>query len=224
MSGHSVVASDGRTWTLGRRVEHDEASRLYPAVAVAAPLSSAQHVHHGPVLDQGNLGSCTGNAAAQCLNTEPFAGPSLLDENAAVAIYSWATHHDKYYGSYPPDDTGSSGLAVAKAVRHLGLISTYRHAFGLAHVLGALVLQPVIIGIPWMNDMFTPDAQGYLSPTGGVAGGHEVALIEISVEEESVTLLNSWGAGWGHNGTAKLRWTDLGTLLAQQGDCTVFVR
>ena len=220
-----VVEHEGRTYGLGRHLdaEHDPASRQYPAAT--APLVTTTHTHHGPVLDQGNLGSGTGNAASQALNTDPLipASRRLLTEQDAVGIYSWATHHDGAPGVYPPTDTGSSGLAVAKAAKHLGLVSSYAHTFGLAHTLGALVLRPVIIGIPWLTGMFTPGADGYLHVTGTVAGGHEVALVGIDVEREDVTLLNSWGGSWGNGGTALVRWTDLGALLAQHGDCTVLL-
>jgi len=212
-----------RTYALGRHLEpnHDPASRAFPAAV--APLVTTLHAHRGPVLDQGQLGSCTGNAVSQALNTDPLrpAERRLLTEADAVGIYTWATHHDPYPGAYPPDDTGSSGLAVAKAARKLGLIHSYRHAFGLDHALGALVLAPVIIGIPWLADMFTPDPDGYLSRTGTVAGGHEVALIGLDVEHRNVTVLNSWGSGWGNGGTALMHWADLDALLGQGGDVTV---
>lgn len=217
----TVVEHEGRAYGLGRTVWHDEASRQFPAAT--APLVTVQHVHRGPVLDQGQLGSCTGNAISQALNTGPLlpAGRRLLTEQDAVGIYSWATHHDPYPGAYPPQDTGSSGNAVAKAARHLHLIRSWRHAFGLRHALEALVLQPVIIGIPWLDGMFELGSDGYLPLSGAVAGGHEVALVGLDVDAESVTVLNSWGPGWGNAGTALLRWTDLGELLAQQGDVTV---
>jgi hypothetical protein len=219
------VEHEGRTYSLGRHLvpTHDPRSRAFPAAT--APLVTTMHAHHGPVLDQGNLGSCTGNAAAQALDCDPlyFWGRKILDEADAIAIYSWATHHDPFRGAYPPQDTGSDGLAVAKAARHLGLIGSYQHAFGLAHVLGALVLRPLIIGIPWTETMFQPDRDGYLHITGAVAGGHEVCLRGVDVEHQAVRLLNSWSASWGDGGEAWLRWTDLGSLLAQQGDATVLL-
>lgn len=220
-----TVEHEGRTYVLGRHLDasHDYRSRMFPAGT--APLVTTMHTHHGPVLDQGQLGSCTGNAASQALNTDPLllAGRRLLTEADAIAIYSWATHHDSYDGAYPPEDTGSDGLAVGKAAKHLGLISRYGHAFGLQHVLGALVLHPLIIGIPWLQGMFTPGADGYLQVTGAVAGGHEVCLRGVDVERQAVRLLNSWSASWGDQGEAWLRWADLGSLLAQRGDATVLI-
>jgi hypothetical protein len=209
---------------LGRHLDpvHDPRSRAFPATV--APLVSVRHAHHGPVLDQGTLSSCTGNAAAQALNHEPLLvkGRRLLTEADAVAIYSWATSHDPYPGAFPTVDTGSDGLSVAKALKKsLHLISSYSHAFGLDHTLGALAQGPVIIGVPWLSGMFTPGPDGRLPLVGSVAGGHEVCLDQLDVENQRVWLLNSWSNGWGQNGRAWLSWSDLGHLLDQRGDATV---
>lgn len=208
---------------LARLINHDPQSKNYPAET--APIKSVSWSHSGPVLDQGDIGSCTGNAAADCMNTAPLYDGKrpLLDERAAVAIYSWATHHDGFGGVYPPTDTGSSGLAAAKAVKSLGLIRSYRHAFGLEHALGALSRGPVMVGIPWYHSMFRPDAQGFIRPDGNVEGGHELAVIANNADKRFVTLLNSWGPDWGINGTAYVSWDDFGALLSDQGDCTVLI-
>lgn len=209
---------------LGRRldVEHDDRSRRYPAKAAFA-LTTVEHEHHGPVLDQGTLGACTGYAAAQALNTGPLAAPGrgLLGARHADGLYALATSLDRYPGTWPGEDTGSSGLAAAKAARRSGLISGYRHTFGVRHTLAALVLAPVIVGVAWYEAMFDPTPEGLLEPGGEVVGGHEVALVGLDVAAETVTLLNSWGPGWGAGGTARMRWTVLGGLLAYGGDATV---
>jgi hypothetical protein len=228
------VEHEGRTYALGRHLEptHDPASRAFPAET--APLKTVFHQHHGPILNQRDLGACTGFSTATALDTDPLipAGRRLLNGDDAKGIYSWATHHDPYPGVWPPTDTGSSGLAVAKAAKHLGLIGSYRHAFGLQHVLGALAARPLIVGIPWLSGMFTPGRDGVLSVTGSVEGGHEIALIGLDVENELVVVPNTWSETWGvpapecgitTGGTCRLRWTDLGSLLAQQGDATVLV-
>ena len=46
---------------------------------------------------------------------------------------------------------------VCKAGKDLGLISSYKHAFGIQHALQALVLRPVITGIKWYTSFDTPD-------------------------------------------------------------------
>lgn len=207
---------------LGRTVWHNPASRQHLAPTAVA-LTTVQHQHHGPVLDQGNLGSCTAHALAQALNTEPLASRQhqLLDERHALAIYSRATSRDPFPLTWPPIDTGSSGNAAAHAARDCRLIRRWGWTFSVGACLRALVLQPVIIGIPWRKDMLEPGPDGMLQVSGPVIGGHEVCLTELDTSSETVTILNSWGPDWGLGGCALLRWTDLAALLADRGDCTV---
>jgi len=202
---------------LGRVVQHDPRSRAYPATLGA--LRTITHRHYGPVLDQGQIGSCTGNAAADALNTTPLRhGRRLLTEVDARTLYHEATVLDGFPGTWPPTDTGSSGLGVAKAVVKAGWATGYTHAFGLDHALAALVLAPVIVGTNWHDSMFTPDSKGFIHPSGAVVGGHEYALVGLDVKRARVTMLNSWSASWGINGRAYITFADLGALLADQGD------
>lgn len=206
---------------LGRLLEHDPRSRAFPA-RTATALVSRTHRHWGPVLDQGDLGSCTGNALTQARNTTPLrAGRPLLTEADAVTVYGRATALDAFPGTYPPEDTGSSGLAVCKAGAQLGWIRTYRHAFGLDAALAALVLAPVLIGINFYDGMFDPDPAGFIAPSGGLAGGHEMVLTRIYVPGRWVLGFNSWGPAWGDLGRFRMTFAVLGRLLAEDGDCTV---
>lgn len=218
---------------LGRHVRHDSRSLsyLYPETADPKTLTSVRHERHIPTLDQGDLGSCTGNAATGNLGTAAFwdQGEQVLsatdadaDETYAVGVYSDATKIDPYSGTYPPTDTGSDGLSVAKVLKNRGIISGYQHATSLNAALNALASQPVIIGVEWRNDMFDPDKDGRIHITGAVAGGHEIVLDELDVENERVWIHNSWGDSWGVDGRAYLTWDDFGTLLKADGDVTIF--
>jgi hypothetical protein len=204
---------------LGRLVSHDPRSLAFPAPS--APIRKAvTHRHYGLILDQGQLGSCTGNAMAQALMTAPLHQKGrTLTEKDAVSIYSAATVIDGAPGQYPPDDTGSSGLAVAKVAKSRGLITGYTHAFGLDHALGALQLSPLLVGVNWHEAMFTPDAQGFVHPDGNVAGGHE--FVCIGDTGSHLVFLNSWGKSWGRNGRFFMTYADFGTLLNEQGDVVV---
>lgn len=219
---------------LGRHVNHDSRSLLYPVQADPInSLKSIKHKRNIPVLDQGKLGSCTGNAAVGCLGTGVFWDTvkdrnvlsifdAAADENYAIDVYSASTSIDAFNGQYPPTDTGSDGLSVAKVLQSRELISGYQHATSLEAVLTALSTQPVIIGTEWDERMFEPGTDGRIFLGGSTAGGHEYVLDELDVEDRRVWMCNSWGIGWGINGRAYLNWDDLDHLLHRQGDCTVF--
>ncbi len=207
---------------LGRLVEHDPRSRNFPA-PVAETLVTTFHRRHSRVLDQGDLGSCTGNAMAGLLGTDPHyvsrAKPTR-NERLAVELYSLATELDDVAGVYPPDDTGSTGLGVARAARQLGLIGGYAHAFGVDHVLGALVLGPVIVGVNWY-DSFDVPTNGVVEIGVGaqVRGGHEFELVGLDMSVGRVRAVNSWGTGWGVRGRFEFSFDTLRRLLAEDGDC-----
>lgn len=207
---------------LGRHQEHDPRSLDFPA-AQAVVLHDAMWTYHGTVLDQGEIGSCTGNAAVEVLMCSPYYDhkPETFTEKDALAVYELATHLDRVPGVYPPTDTGSSGLAVMKACKQKGYISGYHHAFGLTHALAALMLGPVITGIPWTKAMFTPDKDGTVHATGPVVGGHEITVLGYSAERSAVRCLNHWTASWGDGGYFWLPVNDWKALLGQSGDVTI---
>lgn len=206
---------------LGRLVNHDPRSRAFPARV--SQLTSVTHYHWGGSLDQGDLGSCTGNALATARNTSPIRkSRRLLNESDAVSVYARATHIDPFDGYYPPDDTGSSGLAACKAAMEYQFISGYTHAFGFDHVLAALVLSPVMIGVNWYEDMFTLGPKGFAWPTGALVGGHEFTLVKLNMEYRYVECVNSWGNYWGPlNGRFRLAFSVLDRLLSEDGDAIV---
>lgn len=215
-------------YPLGRYINHDPRSRAFPFDTSGITVTSVRHTRRIPVLDQGQVGSCTGNATVGALGTDPLYDAlkdKTLDENLAIEIYSKATGLDNYPGEYPPTDTGSDGISVAKAAQSLGLISGYTHTFSFDDALKALSTQPVIIGINWYHNFFYPDANGVISiaPNDYVAGGHEVVLDEIDVEKQLVGGTNSWGTDWGVEGRFYISFDLFKMLLAERGDVTVFV-
>lgn len=223
---------DGIPFKLGRHVEHDDRSRNYRFDHGVMTLQAAMWRHYGPILNQGQLGSCTGNAITQCRVTKPLRTRAFkASEKEAVEVYSLATTLDDVPGSYPPNDTGSTGLAVAKAATQLNWISSYQHVFGVDAAKLAIVASPMICGTEWTEAMFTPDADGFIIPAGEVAGGHEYLMIGYDPTSDVFTFLNSWGRGWGvkihgiaDGGVFHMSGTSFGTLLEQQGDLVVPIK
>lgn len=222
---------------LGRHVEHDSRSRGYALSEDLIPptYTSAVHQVRIPVLDQGDLGSCTGNAAEAFAGTDLVyeaipttvkarpTGDATADEKQAVALYSAATALDNVRGNYPPTDTGSTGLAVAKAAQKAGLVSGYQHAFSLDTALKALAVSPLIVGVNWYEGFDNPNSNGLVKISGSVRGGHEFLLYGINAEQQVVLARNSWGESFGVGGCFAFSFDDLGRLLDEQGDATLFV-
>lgn len=217
---------------LGRHVEHDPRSRAYPFRVTLAP-PAFRRTHHrvfGGILNQGNIGSCTGNATAGAINTEGLhvLKSTPLKEPEAVTLYMRATELDSFPGQYPPDDTGSSGLAVAKAAKEKGYIKEYRHAFGMDEALTALQLGSVITGVDWYEGFDHPDINGRVKIAGQVRGGHEFVVVGFEprgvIDESVVFAQNSWGLGWGFHGRFNFTVKTWQLLLDAQGDVTILLK
>lgn len=212
--------------SFGRRLNHDSRSRAFPAL-VAPPQQRRPVLWEtgGGVLDQGHVGACVAHAAAAALNTVGCHrdGEPWRTHEDAMALYSAATKVDQWEGSYPPDDTGTDANAAATVLRTDGVIVSWSHCFGLDHVLGALQLGPVLLGIEWLDAMMEPAADGRIWAAGKVVGGHETVLVGDDTKG-LVTGLNSWGAGWGDAGRYRITYDDLDNRLRADGDATVLVR
>jgi hypothetical protein len=208
---------DGRS--LAHMVENDVRE-------MGQTLQSCQWERVLTVLDQGHLGSCTGNAGTGALGTQPFydavgrtllpaPGDEAVAEKFAVQLYSDATVVDGYPGTYPPTDTGSSGLAICKVLKSRGAINGYRFARTAYGFLRLLQNGPVLQGMPWYQAFFTPDAQGFIDsdpnwPSSGVAGGHEIEAVAVELDNTDafssvITYVNSWGTTWGDAGRFRMR-------------------
>lgn len=206
-------------YPLGRVVEHDARSWDFQARRVTPSTQPVLWRHYGSVLNQGQLGSCTGNAMTQCMMTAPFRQRGRnLKEADAVKCYELATTLDNAPGQYPPTDTGSSSLGAAKAAQQLGWITSYTHAFGIAHAQQAIGVGPFIVGSEWLEGMFIPDANGFVPLTGAVAGGHEWLMLGWDPRADVWTAQNSWGRAWGIKGRFLLHGSDFANLLNAQGD------
>jgi hypothetical protein len=145
-----------------------------------------------------------------------------LSQEDCVSLYKDATKLDKIPGHYPPDDTGSSGLAAAKAAHKRGWLRAYHHAFSVHAALASLKKGPGMLGINWYEGFDAPvGPHAELVISGGIRGGHEIEVLEINVETQRIRGPNSWGKGWGDGGYWSMSFETLATLLAERGDYTV---
>lgn len=207
---------------LKRHVVHDERSRNYALPEGAKPTQPISWTRNGPVLDQGEVGSCTANAALGLMMTTPFSSGKTFTEDDALAFYHQETVLDdsEIPGEYPPDDTGSSGLWAMKTLQQQGLISGYSHAFSLNAALTALQNGPIAVGSVWVDSMMDPGKDGTLTVNkrSQVDGGHEYVVDGYDPTRDAVRMTNSWGTSWGINGQAWIKTVDFQWLLSQEGD------
>lgn len=220
---------------LGRHVNLDSRSKRYALQPRAVPVVSKRHKSYIDILDQGNYGSCTGNASVACAYREPFIPAAYYpnwrytpDQIGAQGWYARNTQLDPFKGTWRPDDTGSDGLTSCKVGVEAGIITGYRAALDLDSSLVALMTSPGITGIPWYESMFSPDFSGLMTVDlkSGLSGGHELCVDEVVVPgapgngtgKVLVGGPNSWGSSWGGKGRWYLTAADWWSLRRDEGD------
>lgn len=221
---------------LGRQVHHDSRSLAFAlAPPSTQPLASTMWERLCEVWNQGDVGSCTGEAGEGALATNAYArlctnaGP--FTQEAALALYAAASQLDSPPG-YPTVDEGSSGLAVAKALKARGVIPGYSHTFTPEDALRGAMLHPGNVGFTWLEGCDEPDAHGVVRYEGRVRGGHETVLMGIEVvllpdgsvdlDRSYAVLCNSWGREWGDQGYYRMSFRDFGRALADNGDVVFY--
>lgn len=217
-------------YQLGRIVNFDEKSRDYPITAALPRKASLKTKTWlcSQVLDQGREGACVGFGCAHELIAEPVPVRGVTNKLARELYYA-AQRTDQWPGGeYPgatPRYSGSSVLAGAKVLQEQGYITEYRWGFGLEDLQMAVSnIGPAVIGVHWYSNMFRPDANGFIHVTGTVKGGHCILVRGIDVEKQAFLLHNSWGPTWGRNGTCWISFSDMGKLLAEEGEVMIPMR
>lgn len=184
------------------------------------------------------LASCTGNAATALISILldkqqcAAAGLDTTDTSAgqewAIGLYAQATLMDQWHdAAWPSQDCGSSGLAVAKALKARGLVDQYGHATTAEELCALLQTGPVLMGLPWRSAFTqTDDRDGFVDADPNWAdspleGGHEVCVIALDAvafefgrllpEHTVLRFRNSWSSTWADRGDGRMR---LSTYLA----------
>jgi hypothetical protein len=159
----------------------------------------------GRQLDQGEEGACTAFGTAADMLAVPVPVTAVrgvpVDDAFAFAGYQRIKRIDEFPGE---DYEGSSVNAAMKWYRELGLISGWWWCKTPAEMIQALIqLGPVVIGTPWWDSMYETSADGLITVSGTVVGGHCILAngyirgCRVHGGAECVRLRNSWGVGWG---------------------------
>lgn len=204
---------------LGRLPAADERDGNFRMAVAPQALPAYRYYSMGPILDQGPYPHCVGFAWRQWLSSallKTRTGP------AAQTIYGEAQKIDEWPGE---DYAGTSVRAGAKYLQSLGHISNYLWAWDV-NTVKAWILSgqgTVVLGTLWYEDMFEPDAQGFIYPTGPEAGGHAYLLAGFSQDRDAFRIVNSWGRAWGESGRAWISSADVATLIDRDGEAATAV-
>ena len=241
MIRYSYVSNDPR---LGRHVNHDQRHEAYSIGPLPKrSIVSVDWTRRVPIFNQGQVGSCTFNAAAGCYATDgkDRTGSNLAhiahadtfgvfaqidyavqEDPFVINGYSLTTKIDPFPGDYPSEDTGSDGPSAANALVLLGLADHFDHAFSLDAVKAGLKNGPGMWGTVWLNSMYDLDAHDFLVVDfgSGEAGGHEMCITGYDVTTDVFKVANSWGEDFGDHGYLYVRSSDMAALLSHDGDFT----
>lgn len=211
---------------LGRNIVHDERSRAFPLLTPIDKSTwrdKAVRIYDPIPNPNQTIGNCTGCAKAMEFNAvgNRVAGRVLKMVNA-TAFYARATEIDPFPGTYPPEDTGSSGLAAAKAAVEQGYGGEYRWLFrGADEIVQAVMDGHVVnVGTWWYEGMMPHDYSRLVHPTGMKVGGHQ--WIVRGYDKSS-----DWVMGRCWWGTFRDFWitrSDLQNLMMDDGDAHIQVK
>ncbi len=211
---------------LDRLPEFDERSRAYPIreLLPSAPTRGRSWPCYAR-LDQGQEGACVGFGWAHELAASPTVVRGVDNRFARETIYLPAQYVDEWAGQ---NYEGTSVLAGAKVLTQLGFLKEYRWAFGIDDVLMTLAkFGPVVLGVPWLESMFTTrpingSTDRLVVAEGGDAGGHCILARGVQFhprgfDEPLVRMRNSWGDPFDW----MIKASDLEMLLHRGGEACV---
>jgi C1A family cysteine protease len=200
---------------------HDERSREYPMRTLLSQVPIETKMwQQGTILDQGQEGACVGFGWTAELLAEPMPYQAREDSgnNYARNLYLEAKVLDEWPGE---NYEGTSVLAGAKALKNRNLIGGYRWCFGIDELRDTIISQgPVVIGVPWYEGMYEAEG-GVVTITGKKVGGHCLTVTGYDADKNMFRWQNSWGRGYGLDGSALIGYNDLAGLLSEQGEACI---
>jgi hypothetical protein len=202
------------------------AAALHPVRSEVSTRTYRKWNQNGAWLDQGSYGTCVGNAFGHRRADGPVPIEGIT-QTWAQKLYLEASA--LYWGT--PDTTmqkGTSAVSACQILLQRGAIDRFEWVANwnagpedLRYTL--LELGPVCVGSNWYSSMDSPVTVGdqkymRVDYASRLRGGHEfvinaIDLAPIDGGEPYYRMKNSWGRGWGKNGTARFTLADLEKLI-----------
>jgi hypothetical protein len=215
-----------------KRDERDYMLREAVPFPVSLPVAGVQWwamAGHDMRINQGAEGTCVGHGCTNVLMAAPSEHSTFPSFKDPYNAHLFA--RELYYDA-TGDGTYQEGAYTRDALNVLverGQIAAYYRLGGVEEIKSTLLtFGPVTFGSTWYRPMFTPVAKYgnyYLrvDPNAVVEGGHLYCLTGVNLAPTEgppyVRMENSWGPGWGKNGTARIAIDDLSILF--DGDAYV---
>ena len=204
-TGWKPRPKDERDWTL-------ESLQAMVEYGAAVPVTWDTPV----VLNQGNTPECVGFAFA----TLVASASSVCGVDATVTDELGHRIYRKAKEIEGNDEPGTNLRCGAKAAKALGLIDFY--AFG-GYPEGEEWTQkrgPCVYGIPWTKDMYKPDSDYIIYPTGAYEGmGHAICRTMDEQAPADAGFVNSWSKLWGKLGRCFMTRQGLYQTMERGGRC-----
>lgn len=216
-----IMESAGHQAMLGRRYAPDyrdrrfalTADRLHEIPRQLTPGARRRtlpwHLSPAIPLNQGDTDACTIYFVLHALLAAPHVhAAEFIAGLSPLAMLMAAKRVDEWPGE---DYDGTSARAALKIFQQAGLIGDYLWATDEDIAKEYLATRgPLGLGSDWWTGMDTPDAHGYVEPTGTVRGGHEYMVrwyynTAHKKYPDTIECVNSWGPGYGQNGIFRMK-------------------
>ena len=174
-------------------------------------------------IDQGQEGTCEGHSWTNFFLAGPVTHPTFPSFDNPQDAHLFAR---KLYLDATGDTTFQQGAytrQILKVVLARGEIGAYYQCPSVDEITNALAtVGPVCFASNWYESMFEPvskygNSYLHVDTSSGIAGGHAYCLTGMNLAPAEgppyVRMENSWGAGWGHDGTARIAIADLRVLF-----------
>lgn len=213
--GRNPSPPDARDWRLMAAIEREDPAPLWP--------DGTRAEWRNPVrLSQGDTPHCVGGGWTHWEATDPVLASPVDDD--LHALYYLV----KELEGEPRQENGAWVRSGAQVQKQRGRLDAYAFAQDVDEVITWVRSKgSLVVGTLWTDDMFEPDANGYVRPTGANAGGH-CYLVRGDIPNAdgsrgSAILDNTWSEAWGVGGSFYMTWDDLATLMDDYGEIVTAV-